>query len=152
MKKEKVFTVYQITNLVNGNIYVGIHETFDINDSYMGSGKILNYAYQKHGKKNFKKEILHIFDNKVEMLNKERDIVDEEFIKREDTYNCIVGGVLNTSGFVNVKDSDGNCFLVSVDDDRYLSGELVGITKGFVNVRDIDGNMLQVSYDEYLGE
>ena len=29
-----------------------------------------------------------------------------------------------------VKDKDGNSFVVSTNDERFLSGELVGITKG----------------------
>jgi len=45
-------------------------------------------------------------------------------------------GVLNTSGLANVKDSESNRFLIDVNDKRYLSGELVGITKGMVNVKD----------------
>lgn len=148
--KVKAFSVYQITNETNGKIYVGIHETYDLDDGYMGSGTILHRAYKKYGLENFKKDILYVFDNKKDMLDKEREIVNEDFIKRKDTYNVIVGGVLNTSNFVNVKDSDSNCFLVPIDDERYLSGELVGITKGFVNVMDNDGNTFQVSSEEYL--
>lgn len=150
--KNKLFLVYKITNLLNNKIYIGVHETFNINDSYMGSGKILNYSYKKYGKENFKKEILHIFDSKKQMLDKERELVNESFVKREDTYNCIIGGVLNTSGFVNVKDSSGECFLVPVDDDRYLSGELVGITKGMVNVRNSDGDIIQVTQEEFKND
>ena len=34
----KNYTVYQITNKVNGMIYVGVHVTGEPNDFYLGSG------------------------------------------------------------------------------------------------------------------
>ena len=36
------------------------------------------------------------------------------------------------NGRANVKDKDGNTFSVFKDDPRYLSGELVGVTKGLI--------------------
>jgi hypothetical protein len=33
------YFVYKTTNLVNGKIYVGKHETDNLNDCYLGSGK-----------------------------------------------------------------------------------------------------------------
>lgn len=144
----KYFLVYKITNNKNNKIYIGIHETYNINDTYMGSGIYLKRSISKHGIENFSKEILHIFDNKEEMLNKEKEMVNEDFIKRKDTYNVILGGGFNTSGFANVKDKDGNNFLVDINDPKYLNGEYVGITKGFVNVKDKDGNFYQVSIND----
>lgn len=35
------FMVYKTTNLINKKIYIGVHSTRDINDSYLGSGKLL---------------------------------------------------------------------------------------------------------------
>ena len=56
--KRKRFIVYKTTNLLNGKVYIGKHETYDINDDYLGSGKILKYALKKYGSINFKKEII----------------------------------------------------------------------------------------------
>lgn len=36
------YTVYVITNNINRKVYIGKHQTKDINDDYMGSGKLLN--------------------------------------------------------------------------------------------------------------
>ena len=48
MNKKKYYLIYQVTNNVNGKIYIGIHETNDLEDDYMGSGKILNKAKEKY--------------------------------------------------------------------------------------------------------
>lgn len=86
------YTIYRTINKINGKIYVGMHKTTDLNDDYMGSGKILGYAIEKYGKENFEKEILYTFDNVAEMEEMEAKIVNEAFIVREDTYNIKLGG------------------------------------------------------------
>ena len=86
------YTIYQTTNLINGKIYVGYHSTEDLNDQYLGSGKILNQAINKIGAENFKREILYVFPTREEALQKEREIVNEEYIQRSDTYNIKLGG------------------------------------------------------------
>ena len=90
------YYVYQITNLVNDKIYIGVHKTSDLNDGYMGSGKLIKRAIEKHGLENFKKEILNFFDSYSAALEKEKEIVTDEFLLREDTYNVRRGG---TGGF-----------------------------------------------------
>lgn len=86
------YTIYRITNAINHKIYIGKHQTKDLNDGYMGSGKHLLRAQSKHGIENFKKEILFQFDNEDEMNAKEAELVTEEFCLREDTYNLCPGG------------------------------------------------------------
>lgn len=151
-KNEAKYTVYQITNLINNKIYVGVHKTYNINDRYMGSGVAINNAYQKYGMTNFKKEILFIFDNKEDMLNKEFEIVNEEFIKRKDTYNIMLGGTINNCGFVNVFNNEGKIIMIRKDDKRYLSGELKSILCEKITAKDSDGNILILNKnsDEWL--
>lgn len=86
------YTVYKITNLINNKIYIGKHKTSNLDDTYMGSGKILKHAIKKHGIDNFIKEYLFIFDNEEDMNNKENEIVSEKFIKEDTNYNINVGG------------------------------------------------------------
>jgi hypothetical protein len=86
------FTVYKTTCLINNKIYIGVHKTKKPYDSYLGSGKLILYAIKKYGKENFTKEILFIFDNKLDMFKKEIELVTEDFCLREDTYNMFPGG------------------------------------------------------------
>lgn len=86
------YIIYQITNLINGKIYVGKHQTSDLDDDYMGSGRLLLAAYEKYGLENFRKDILFILPSISEMDAKEKEIVDESFVSRSDTYNLCPGG------------------------------------------------------------
>jgi hypothetical protein len=94
------YLVYQVVNLINGKIYIGVHGTLDINDSYMGSGKHLKHAQKKYGIENFEKHILHIFDSSDPMFEMEAALVNEEFLARPDTYNIVLGGK-NPLDYVN---------------------------------------------------
>lgn len=87
------YTVYKITNLINDKIYVGVHITDNLNDSYMGSGVNIKRAISKYGIKNSKKEYLSIFDNENEMFQMESEIVNKDFIKSLESYNISLGGV-----------------------------------------------------------
>ena len=91
------YYLYKITNTINDNIYIGVHSTNNLNDGYFGSGKILMLAVKKYGKTIFKKEILEFFNSAEDMFNAERNIVNEEFVNRSDTYNIKEGGLGNTS-------------------------------------------------------
>jgi hypothetical protein len=97
------YTIYKTTNLVNGKFYVGKHKTKDLNDGYLGSGKLLKRSIAKYGIDNFHKEILHICESEEQMNTLERILVVPD---PELNYNLCEGGkggwsYLNKTGLNN---------------------------------------------------
>lgn len=121
----KKWIVYLTVNKVNNKIYIGYHSTNDptVNDLYLGNGIIASkpstykksktpfqYAVNKYGPKNFKRYTLRICDTLEEAKAIEALIVDENFVKRKDTYNATLGGgsTPDTSIEIFQYDFDGN--------------------------------------------
>lgn len=86
------YTVYKITNLINNKEYIGYHQTNNLDDGYMGSGKLIKKAIEKYGIENFSKKYIQIFDNRKEAELLEALLVNESYTLREDTYNITLGG------------------------------------------------------------
>lgn len=86
------YYLYQITNNLNGKIYVGVHKTNNINDGYMGSGKVIQSALKKYEIENFTKVILETFEDSKSMYAREKEVVTKQFLSRDDVYNIRRGG------------------------------------------------------------
>ena len=169
--------LYKITNLTNNKYYYGVHSTENLNDGYMGSGKIIKQSVKKHGKENFKKEILEYFDTVEQMYQREAEVVNENTIQDPNCYNITLGGHgLSKRGFCYVEDREGNRHLVSKNDPglkngayfklilyrdkdgkaiqttkidpRVKSGELIPINRGLMVAKDKNGNYLKISKDD----
>lgn len=122
------YIVYQTVNKINNKIYIGVHGTTDPEefDGYLGCGISIHrpatymnpktpfqYAVKKYGVKSFIRTTLKIFNTEIDAYDLERQLVDEQFIKREDTYNLILGGQSeiknsNPKKKVYMYDLDGN--------------------------------------------
>lgn len=138
------YIVYKTTNIINGMIYVGVHS--GENSKYLGSGTNIRKAIKQYGSESFIREILYEYDNKDDMLLKEAEIVNTDFISREDTYNIILGGgALNTLNMITIKDGDG-FKLISLD--NFDSNIHQTNLTGKVNVI-IDGKHTLISSKEY---
>ena len=61
------YILYKTINKINGKFYYGIYETLDYDDSYLGSGKGIIRAIEKHGKDNFIRIILYA-SNSLEII------------------------------------------------------------------------------------
>lgn len=88
----KRFIIYKITNLLSEKIYVGKHETMNINDSYFGSGTVLKMAIKKYGKENFTKEIIEEVENIENMNIREIYWINELCTISPNGYNINIGG------------------------------------------------------------
>jgi len=100
-----IFTVYKVTNLINGKFYIGVHKTKKINDSYFGSGVAIKRSIKKYGKNNFRKDVLFVFDNENDAYLKEKELVNEGLLKDKKCYNETIGGV---GGFYHIPPKFGN--------------------------------------------
>lgn len=121
-----IYIVYQTLCTVNNKIYIGVHKTLTKEfDGYIGCGVYINrpasyknantpfkYAVAKYGVKSFKRTTLKIFTSEEEAYSFEAEIVTEEFVRREDTYNLALGGRDTSLGNSKVKvymyDLEGN--------------------------------------------
>lgn len=99
------YTVYNTTNLINSKTYIGAHKTNNLDDEYVGSGKYINRAINKHGIENFSKEIIFRAVSEDIMYWIERMLVDEEHVKDSMTYNLKLGG---QGGFSYINSYCGN--------------------------------------------
>lgn len=83
------YTIYKTTNIINNKFYIGKHKTKDLNDGYLGSGKLLKRSIKKHGVNNFDKEILHLCKDEKHMNLLEKILVVPD---KETNYNLCEGG------------------------------------------------------------
>jgi len=115
----KHYLIYQIRNKLNGMIYIGQHQTENLDDGYMGSGMRIQYAINKYGVENFEKTILFECNSEEEMNQKEAEIVNEDFIARDDVYNIVPGGY--GKGFIYANETKLN----NKQNQCYISGNKV---------------------------
>ena len=121
------YIVYQTTCTVNNKIYIGVHSTndLDIFDGYLGCG-VYTYrpatymnpntpfkcAVEKYGTSKFIRTTLKVFDVEEDAYKLEAELVNEEFVRREDTYNLALGGrsteMANGKKKVYMYDLNGN--------------------------------------------
>lgn len=91
-KQKKFHFIYKTTNLINNNFYVGMHSTDTLDDGYVGSGKRLWWSIKKYGKENFNFEILEFLPDRKKLKEREKEIINEEFLKDPLCLNIRIGG------------------------------------------------------------
>ena len=86
--------IYKITNMINGKYYYGKRSCkgLAINDTYMGSGKLIKHAIKKYSNENFKKEILAYCESSKDALELEEMVVTDIEVNDYQCYNMIRGG------------------------------------------------------------
>jgi|OM-RGC.v1.013590980 NUMOD3 motif. len=86
------YTVYKVTHRASGRYYIGVHQTEDLDDGYLGSGLHVTRAVEKYGREAFEKEILFNYDNPDEMFSKEKELVTLQVVEDPETFNLCPGG------------------------------------------------------------
>lgn len=105
MKNGKgIYSLYKTTNLINNKIYYGVHKEtkwtknfIPENDGYLGSGLSLKRSINKHGKENFKREVLCVSNDPDYIYFLESRLVTKDFINEDSNYNIVGGGLGPTS-------------------------------------------------------
>ena len=93
INQKKYHFIYKTTNLLSGRYYIGMHSTNNLDDDYLGSGDQLRKAIRKHGKENFKREILEFCSSREELHNKESELVTLNEVRDKECMNMKVGGI-----------------------------------------------------------
>ena len=75
-----------------------MHSTDNLEDDYIGSGKILKYSIVKHGRENHRKEILEYCSSRGELKQREKEIVNEELLTDPLNINLKYGGEGGSNG------------------------------------------------------
>jgi len=92
-KKKKYHFLYKITCRITNNYYIGVHSTTNLEDGYLGSGKIIKLSIKKHGKENHIIEIVKFFDTNKEKYLAEKEYLTEEMILDSKCMNISCGGL-----------------------------------------------------------
>lgn len=87
-----IFITYKTTNLINGHYYIGQHATLKINDGYLGSGIRIKAAIKKHGRQNFEREVLGVYDTREDMNSAEISLITPDVLADPLCYNLAPGG------------------------------------------------------------
>jgi len=102
----KYHILYETINNINGKKYIGIHSTNDLNDGYLGSGAKIIEAIKKYGKENFTRTILKFFDSRKQLLEAEKEVVNEAIVNDKKYYNVSLGGMSFIDSLVKLDNVD----------------------------------------------
>lgn len=92
-KPHKYHFIYKTVCNVNNKFYIGMHSTSNLEDGYMGSGKVIRYSLIKYGKQAHTFEILEIKEDRESVRLREKEIVNSELLKDPLCMNIHLGGV-----------------------------------------------------------
>lgn len=121
--------VYQITNLINNKLYIGITNDYKKRWSNHRCGNNPNMtickAIKKYGVENFKFEILYEGLNIEEASEKEKELIQEKHSLVPNGYNVALGGFEGTLGVQHFGADNSNAKLTNeeaqyIKDHRYL--------------------------------
>jgi len=150
---------YRITNIITKMHYYGdrtskVEPVADLGKIYFSSYTNRYFKVdQLENPSHYKYKILKVFDTRSEAKDLEKQLHmkfdvknNPKFINRQNQ-NCIS---FDTTGKVTVRDKNNKTFQVSINDERYLSGELHGTTHRLVScINIITGKYELVKMEEF---
>lgn len=86
------YIVYCTTCIITKKWYVGVHSTNNLDDGYLGSGKILKRSIEKYGINNHVRRILFYCNSIEEAYSLEATMVNESILPYNRCMNLVVGG------------------------------------------------------------
>lgn len=135
--------VYRITNIIENKHYYGARKSIDktphkdLGIRYISSSYDNDFINeQKEHPERFKYKVIREFSTREEAIRLEIILHTKyDVANNSNFYNNAnqTSTSFDTSGTATVRDIDGNVFNVSVNDSRYLSGELVHNNTGRKN-------------------
>ena len=84
--------IYKITHTPTKRYYIGQHKSSEFDDSYWGSGRVIQNLYKKHPKEEFTREVLAWAETSEELNNLEMKFVDVALLKQKKCLNRRTGG------------------------------------------------------------
>lgn len=153
--------------MIEGNKYIVYLHTSPSGKSYVGKTKFsIRYRWKEHtyaalvrdsktpfgkairkyGQDDWKHQVIGVYDSEQQAFDHEKLFIKNSNRKR--LYNATDGGE-GTSGLTIVKDKLGNTFTVSIDDPRFINGELVSVVCGTKKMVDIaTGKVITIKLDD----
>ena len=90
--RRKYHYIYKTVCKITNKYYIGMHSTDNLEDGYIGSGKILWRSINKYGKDAHTKEILEFCNSRRDLRNREAEIVNLNEIAKDGCMNIQPGG------------------------------------------------------------
>jgi hypothetical protein len=84
--------IYRTECIDTGKYYIGMHSTYDLEDGYLGSGKIVRRSLKKYGAERHSFLILAFFPNREALSDMERQLVTPSEINSTLCMNLKLGG------------------------------------------------------------
>ncbi len=153
-------SIYHYTYIIihySAKYYIGMRSCkcqpeYDLGYKYFSSSTDKNFKNdQIKNPSHYKYVILKTFKNREDAIDLEIRLHKLMNVGKDlNSYNKFIQNNKKFSaiGTVSVKDCNGNNFCVSVDDPRYISGELVHNHTGMVPVIDKHGNTFKVDSND----
>lgn len=97
-RMKKFNFIYKTTCTITGKWYIGMHSTDNLDDGYLGSGRLIQASVKKHGRKKHVIEILEHLPSREALIIREEELVTADLRSDPLCMNLRNGGTGNLPG------------------------------------------------------